>query len=409
QRPPEWIEWHCGCFITLGTEARQTGAFARAHQSLLAGYTLSLHVKDRVFTRVIGHMLGDVSLEMGELHRADAYYRQALAEPSWPDEAGEKLFRTQLACGYIRLAYAWNELDRAEQLIRETSDYALQGSFPLGEEAGLTQIELLRLLILRARGKTFEARSALDALLVHLHAASHTRQLIPDVLLWQTRAQIHDNHLQAAEQTLGALTHLEEDCTPLQQQSIRLLAARLLLARGEAKAALSQLTQLLTYAQEDQHVLRALEIQLLMVLAHASLKQEAESYQHLTHVLAQTQSEGLLRLFLDEGENMTVLLRELLPSLTEKSLRAYVQRILHACAHPFASSITPPDTLPEPLSVQEQRVLALLIAGRTNPEIAQELIISINTVKGHVKNLYRKLDVTNRVEASATARRLCLL
>jgi LuxR family transcriptional regulator, maltose regulon positive regulatory protein len=42
-------------------------------------------------------------------------------------------------------------------------------------------------------------------------------------------------------------------------------------------------------------------------------------------------------------------------------------------------------------------VLALLVAGRSNPEIAETLIVSVNTVKGHVKNLYRKLNVNTRM------------
>jgi len=65
--------------------------------------------------------------------------------------------------------------------------------------------------------------------------------------------------------------------------------------------------------------------------------------------------------------------------------------------------------LVEPLSRQELRVLRLLVAGRSNPEIASALIISLNTVKTHVQSLYRKLDVHNRMEASETARRLSLL
>jgi LuxR family maltose regulon positive regulatory protein len=55
--------------------------------------------------------------------------------------------------------------------------------------------------------------------------------------------------------------------------------------------------------------------------------------------------------------------------------------------------------------MQEQRVLALLVAGHSNPEIAETLIVSVNTVKAHVKNLYRKLGVTNRIEAASVTRR----
>jgi LuxR family maltose regulon positive regulatory protein len=63
----------------------------------------------------------------------------------------------------------------------------------------------------------------------------------------------------------------------------------------------------------------------------------------------------------------------------------------------------------EPLRLQEERVLRLLVAGRSNPEIVAELVVSVNTVKTHVQNIYRKLNVSNRVEASEVARHLQLI
>lgn len=60
----------------------------------------------------------------------------------------------------------------------------------------------------------------------------------------------------------------------------------------------------------------------------------------------------------------------------------------------------------EPLSAQEERVLRLLVAGWSNQDIARELIISVNTVKYHVKHLYQKLGVSNRLQASEAARHL---
>jgi DNA-binding CsgD family transcriptional regulator len=63
----------------------------------------------------------------------------------------------------------------------------------------------------------------------------------------------------------------------------------------------------------------------------------------------------------------------------------------------------------EPLSLQEERVLSLLVSGFSYQEIAQELWISINTVKTHVKSVYRKLNVNRRREARDVVRRYNIL
>ena len=70
-----------------------------------------------------------------------------------------------------------------------------------------------------------------------------------------------------------------------------------------------------------------------------------------------------------------------------------------------ASSIVPI----EALSQQELRVLRLLVAGLSNADIAQELVVSTNTIKTQVKSIYRKLNIKSRNEAREVARELKLL
>src|SRR5260370_33062766 len=125
----------------------QEGSFDKAQQHLLEAYTLSLNNEDRVFTRVIGRLLGDVSIELGELHQAASYYQQTLAEAHWPDERGEGIFRAQTAYGLIRLAYEWNELETAEQLAREASPYRNRGGFPYADAGAPTRVSGLRSLV----------------------------------------------------------------------------------------------------------------------------------------------------------------------------------------------------------------------------------------------------------------------
>src|SRR5512134_3728983 len=108
---------------------------------------------------------------------------------------------------------------------------------------------------------------------------------------------------------------------------------------------------------------------------------------------------------------MAALLQALLPTLPNRILNLFATTLLHS----FPSGVTSPLTAThsalqvEALSQQELRVLRLLVAGLSNADIARELIVSANTIKTHVKSIYRKLNVNSRDEARAVARELKLL
>jgi DNA-binding NarL/FixJ family response regulator len=68
-----------------------------------------------------------------------------------------------------------------------------------------------------------------------------------------------------------------------------------------------------------------------------------------------------------------------------------------------------PDTLAEPLTERETEVLTLIARGKANKQIARELFVSMSTVKTHVNNLYRKLDVSSRTQAALYAARIGLV
>jgi DNA-binding NarL/FixJ family response regulator len=78
---------------------------------------------------------------------------------------------------------------------------------------------------------------------------------------------------------------------------------------------------------------------------------------------------------------------------------------------PPASTPAQPDSPEDPLSTyglteREREVLVALAGGRTNREIAEELVISDKTASVHVSNILRKLDVSGRQEAARIAHRL---
>jgi LuxR family transcriptional regulator, maltose regulon positive regulatory protein len=110
---------------------------------------------------------------------------------------------------------------------------------------------------------------------------------------------------------------------------------------------------------------------------------------------------------------MAAALQTVLLEMRAEPLASYARTLLYAFAvQPSAQTVsaTSAPAFPfEPLSAQEQRVLRLLAAGQSNPEIARELVVSINTVKTQTQSIYRKLNVNSRKEAREVARQLNLL
>jgi LuxR family maltose regulon positive regulatory protein len=160
---------------------------------------------------------------------------------------------------------------------------------------------------------------------------------------------------------------------------------------------------------------RVLEILLLQALAMQAQGDLKGAVAALTGCLALAHPEGYVRVFLDEGQPVRALLARWLPSADAGPLRDYAAHLLSrfdagtevVAAAPEKAS--PAGELVEPLSERELEVLRLMSLGRTNQQIAQQLVVARGTVKAHASHIYRKLDVANRTEAVTRARQLGLL
>ncbi len=196
--------------------------------------------------------------------------------------------------------------------------------------------------------------------------------------------------------------------------------ARVLIARGRGHPnalALSQaqllLDHLLAIAVGTGAHGRLIEIQMLRALALHAQGKTRQALATLGPILAAAEPEGYLRLFADEGEVMGHLLALMAPFSTASP--DYLQRIQAAIvpvwqAQPAAAMQTGSrSTLYEPLSTREWDVLQLVTEGLSNQQIAEHLVLSLYTVKLHVKHLLAKLGATNRTQAVARARALHIL
>ena len=202
--------------------------------------------------------------------------------------------------------------------------------------------------------------------------------------------------------------------TRLQQKQETLLLARRLIAQGETEAALSLLEPWSNEADDQGRAGCRLEIRVLQSLAHSAANDLPKAHQALLEALRLAQPKGYPRLFLDEGEPLARLLPGLLPGLSDEPLLSYVQDRLTAFGGGGGSERAYPAPRPsapliEPLSERERDVLKLVAAGLATEEVAQELVISIGTVRTHLKHIYGKLDAHNRVQAVERARVLNLV
>jgi LuxR family maltose regulon positive regulatory protein len=89
--------------------------------------------------------------------------------------------------------------------------------------------------------------------------------------------------------------------------------------------------------------------------------------------------------------------------LTRSSASGYVHRLLEALGESVKIELTIASKLNEPLSQRELEVLRLIVEGATNKEIADELVLTVNTVKRHISNIFGKLVVSNRAQAIAAS------
>ncbi|WP_298820171.1 LuxR C-terminal-related transcriptional regulator [Chloroflexus sp.] len=187
----------------------------------------------------------------------------------------------------------------------------------------------------------------------------------------------------------------------------RLATAR---AAGDTDA-LRKLAAELTHkaGQELWQTLSPIDAALLRSLALAAAGDEAVPA--LTHALHLAASEGIVAPFVTAKTALQPILATLssnrqLPPFGEYLLTLFTDDVPLA-ATPAPS--LPLDSLPEPLSQREIEVLRLMAEGRTNQDIAGDLVIALSTVKSHINNIFSKLGVATRTQAVARGRRLGLI
>jgi len=306
-------------------------------------------------------------------------------------------------------------LDEATQAIQNGLD-KLELTFAPGHQSrGLIELAAIQ----QIQG---QAKEALESLNEAERLRPHERVNVctQRVKIWLRQSQLEPHYLDNAIQWANDQIDLLEDDTKYVNPEV-LALSRVFLAQHQRKPAnpivsMKRLQTILIeqgrMAQKHNDQPRKIEILILQALTYQTQGNNRRAVELLDQALAIAAPQEFAHIFIGEGESLLHLLRQ---ARSISNHRDYIDRLCSiydqwmqaTSAQDFGCAAD--DQLFEPLRPRELEVLQLIATGISNPEIAERLFISVNTVKTHITHIFRKLDVSRRTQAVARARELGIL
>jgi len=414
--PAEDVLLRCVIALNLGEAYAWAGDIAASRQAFLDAIAMGKEGGNIISVLAAMSGLGELHARLGDLHGAAEVCRQAVqfgapeGKPGGqPAPASGNAHRLLARC-----FCEWNDLDAA---LRHATQ-AVECCRRWGHFFNLIDAYLTLAHVQQRCGAAAGVRQTMAAAqqLLDDAAARVKRGLMPlleNDVGWITRlleaAQAHlrllDGDVAGAAQWLGRWVQeydvSEEDLFPY------MMHPRLLIAQHRYDEALSILEPALERALAWHRPADAMHISILQARAFHARGSVAQAVISLERALQLAEPGGYLRAFVDEGEAIEMLLRQIYASAPAHAASAdYAARILAAFRKEPERAAA---ALVEPLSDREMEVLRLIAANLSNQDIAATLVVSLNTVKTHIRRLYGKLSASSRLEAVERARDLGLL
>ena len=396
---------HGAAAALIGLASWGTGDLEAAH----AGYAASMaslqragHIADVLGCAIT---LADIQIVQGRLDEAMRTYEQSLRLA--PEGDGPVLRGTaDMYVGMAALHRERDDLPAATQLLLQSQ--------ALGEHIGMPQNPYRwRVAMARVREAEGDLDGAVDLLddaeRVYVGDFSPNVRPIPAMRarVWVAQGRLGDVFGWVREQGLSA----EDDLSYLREFE-HITLARALLARYKMEhaepslyEAIGLLERLLNAAEAGGRTGSVIEILVLQALAQQLRGDIPAALVPLERALTLAEPEGYVRIVVDEGPPMAVLLEA---AAARGISPSYVRRLLSAFGN-TEDRAPAKQNLIERLSERELDVLRLLATDLDGPDIARELVVSLNTVRTHTKNIYAKLGVNNRRAAVRRAEELDLL
>ena len=383
--------------------------------SMYQGYLIAKEAELHDYAIFAAGITATAMIGAGQLHQVQRLTQQAIhlgqmsREGMLPDVGWPMVLQTEI----LR---EWNQLDTVLSLVQEAIPLCQQTTskgfilYTLCAYAILLRVCLSRREYDAARAalQQFEhiGASANQSLYRYLSSLFTT---VDQVRLWLACGQ-RDRAARWAEE----LDLRERHGMPFGCEREEVACARIFLAMDQPTRALERLEPTLQRATAGQRWGHVIEIRLLQALTYQMCQQETQALEVLSEAVRLAEPEGYIRSFVDEGAAIEALLYQLRKRDSKSGRTLYLDMLLSAfqqehVVHAHVGELTKAQPLPEPLSERELEVLQLLARGASNQEIAQELVIVVDTVKRHVSHIFSKLGVNNRVQAVRQARTLGML
>jgi LuxR family maltose regulon positive regulatory protein len=166
---------------------------------------------------------------------------------------------------------------------------------------------------------------------------------------------------------------------------------------------LDLLARLLAATDEMGWLHHKIQVLILQALVLSATGNQTDAMRALSLALTIAEPGGYVRTFISEGQVM----RQLLETISKQKRDSdYLEVLIQAFSKEPINQLF---GLVEPLSEREMEVMTHLATSLSVPEIAEEMILSPNTVRSHIKNIYSKLEVNRRMDAINKAKELRLL